>query len=196
MLKLTVKRDDESRSFTTWSVDTPGGLLFWFRRAPGRGLPVWWVDTIGEPMHDPDCNCGAGGSVAAFSPLHALELGVAATARAIAVELLRDPTPSVEGEKVEGIALWLNDKPIPARLGAIRYLRGSLFAADYVGLVDTTRVPGKRDEVTIGGILGRNRDDEMNCASEEQALAALIEHAAPWIAVALAEELEKGDQQC
>lgn len=186
MLKLTVKRDDESRSFTTWSVHAPDGLLFWFRRAPGRGLPVWWVNTIGEPMHDPDCTCGAGDSVAAFSPLHVLELGVAATARAIAVGLIKHPAPPTMAAKrrgIDGVALWLVQEQKTSR--TLRLHSASTEGGAHVVL----GTAGQAGPVytTISDAVGAS-GRTCQLASQEQALAVLIEHAAPWIAAALVKE--------
>jgi len=93
----------------------------------------------------------------AASLLHALELGIAAVARRIAVEILKDPAPPTLDEKVEGVALWLRDND-PAPL-----TRLWIFSPEW-----------KHAVCVPWGLVF------------ERELARQIEHAAPWIAAALA----------
>jgi hypothetical protein len=182
MLKLTLREDSARRSFTTWNVrvrrgDARKNLLFWFRQAPARGLPVWWVDSITEPDHTHGlCTCGAGASLSAASMLHALERGIASAARWIAVELLKNSAPPAEGEKVEGVALWVNPWDVFGK--QLRVSHAPL------GVYTTSGVAPSYRAWWLDQRLGY-------FAVEEQALAVLVSHAAPWIAAALAEELKR-----
>jgi hypothetical protein len=107
--------------------------------------------------------------------LHALELGVAVAARWIAVELLRDPERAPGEDRVVGA------KGVYLRLRSWDHPAMQLVVCDTpLGVYDN------RD----GTYRAWWRDiPSRYCAVEEQALAVLIEHAAPWIAAELAKEI-------
>jgi hypothetical protein len=110
------------------------------------------------------------------NPLHGLEQGVAAVARWIAVELLKSPAPPVgdtEVEGVEGVVLWLEPWDRTAKQLRVSYAPLGVYAPRD----GTIRVWWH--DVQLGRF-----------AVEEQALAALVKHAAPWIAAALMREIE------
>lgn len=126
------------------------------------------------------------------SLLHALETGIAASARWTAVGLLKDParrsdTPYVPGrvalclEQHAGYphgslpdeALWLWAGP------SGHWLRGLLYPAP---------TSGYPPETWVAQASSVPRERRM-CASKEQALSVLIERAAPWIAAALEKEI-------
>lgn len=131
-----------------------------------------WAPGLGE--------CGQ----PAASFLHALELGVAAAARWIAVDLLDDPAPPPVGEeRVYGVGLVLAHRSDYCRLQLLTDLQ-----------VDD-----------LGGVYHDGRQwntsemRDMNpprvvCATKEQALAVLVEHAHRWIAAALAKEAEREEE--
>jgi len=161
MLKLTIERQEES--------DIPGWNIM-----AGASRVCYVCDTylVTRGYH---VNLLQGGTdTEAASLLHALELGVAAAARWIAVELLRDPAPPAEGEEVEGAVLWLVPWDRPATQLRVSYAP--------LGVYDPRDGTLKTwwHDVQFGRF-----------AAEEQALAALISHAAPWIAVALVKELDR-----
>lgn len=119
---------------------------------------------------------------AAASLLHALELVIAASARWIAVELLKDPAPPADGEKVVGVALWLEDRDgshvlMAALDGKLRNGRVYTHAGGAIAI--------RPRLISAQGI----DEDRVACASEEGAFAALIEHIAQWIAAALVKEV-------
>lgn len=116
--------------------------------------------------------CGEGARAASL--LHALELGIAAAARWIAVELLRDPVPLGDREprveQADGVALAL---------------WGQFLCGPWPGY--SRHVEDHGDHWDAHGCKGPL---PQWCATREQALAVLIEHAAPWIAAALVKEVE------
>ncbi|MCK9355599.1 MAG: hypothetical protein M0R22_00390 [Dehalococcoidia bacterium] len=157
----------------------------------GGGYQVTWRGTIGSVgagAVGADRRAHGASLLHAYgaSLLHALELGVAAAARWIAVELLRDSTPPGEGERTENVSLY-TVFPTATPFSATLWLTG-LGHAGTIGQVSM-------DEPLAGVNVFRaswlaDNDGPVDCASSEQALAALIEHAAPWIATALAKEIE------
>jgi hypothetical protein len=171
MLKLTIKRE-------TASLGKAGDMHTVVVTAGGVSRLLSLVEPDGRLSDEPpdswrlyvlDGNCDA----IAASLLHGLELGIASAARWIAVELLKDQTPPADEEKVEGVALWLN----------LWDYHGKQLRASYapLGVYSTTGVAPSYRTWWFDQQLGY-------FAAEEQALAALIEHAAPWIAAALVKE--------
>jgi len=191
MLKLITEDDTTRRSYATWTVRAGPAFLFTLRQAPGRGLPVWWMDSIAEPEHTHGlCSCGAGDSLAAASLLHGFELGIAATARWIAVELLKHPAPPTMAAKrrgIDGVALWLvqAQRGKPSRTLRLHSASTEGGAHVVLGTVDQAGPV----YTTISNAVGAS-GHVYQLATKEHALAALIEHAAPWIAVALLKEVE------
>jgi hypothetical protein len=183
VLKLTLKREAP--------IEPPplSGQRIGFELETSSG--VWltdvWADLV-VPAHGwqyvdriERCNKGAA------SLLHALELGIASAARWIAVELLKDPTPSAEDEQVVPGSLWLEVRFHELSDGRTETWSTLCSQGEFLGAVNSIsrgaiHLPGSWE---IDGYR-----DEREFASQEQALAVLIEHATPWIAVALEKEIE------
>lgn len=154
-------------------------LGFELETASGVWLTDVWADLV-VPAHGwlyvdriESCNNGAA------SLLHALELGIASAARWIAVELLKD---SRYEQYEEGVALYLDEhdptrKDLHMNAGRVHERFGGVFKN---GDWSCTLV---RDRFPIPIVR----------ASQEQAIAALIEHAAPWIATAIYDEVSGYD---
>jgi hypothetical protein len=121
-------------------------------------------------------------NMSAASRLHALELGILSSARWIAVELEKAPGPLPAGEaRVYGVGLDL----LPRGSGSYGLRLAHDLKREDLGAVGDNGAPW----IAVGPYLQVMAPKP--CASREQALTALIEHAAPWIAAALDEELEK-----
>ena len=120
----------------------------------------------------------------AASPLHAFEMGVRASSRWIAVELLKHPNPPTKGKMVEGVALWTTKRAKDnyeiflmtqkATQGTLGVFTDTPVLYSVYGLIDTMPL-----NIPAG-----------NHASKEGAIATIIQHAAPWIAAALVAEVE------
>jgi hypothetical protein len=136
------------------------------QRAPGDPPDSWRTYILDRSCSDP----GA-------SLLHALELGVLVTARWLAVELLKDPAPPVTATQP---MIYLSGDP--EHEPSLRvYLSPNINFGGYDALtygLCCVRLTGPR-----------HLDTARFYASREQALAVLIEHAAPWIASALEKEI-------
>jgi hypothetical protein len=162
MIRLTLKRTTDGEGYTVsvegceglFSVDDP-----WVESVNGL-VPPWrlYVLQYGREKY-------------AASLTHGLELGVAAVARWLAIELLKNPSEPAAGESVGGCRLWM----------AGPYLMRSF--TDW-----SMRVEQHEDHWDAHGIGSRVIPGEFAC--QEQAIAALIEHAAPWIALELAKEVQ------
>lgn len=167
MLKLCVRGKDACSYQEVWASDC---WLFTLKTGNEGEQPPLLVHLHGETGMR-TCEVA--------SLLHALELGVAAAARWIAVELLKDPTPPPLGdERVYGVGLALLPRDAYCLLQLLTDLR-----VDDLGDIRYDSRQWNTAEMR-----------DMNparvvCASSEQALAVLIEHAAPWIAAALAKEI-------
>ena len=161
MLKLTVQNvfADPPEQTEQMLVLVQDRTLVTIDRVRGHFTQIWDVTGTRKP---------------AASLLHGLELGVAAATRWIAVELLKDQTSPVEYEEIEGVALVLRARDSYWRL----QLAHGLARDDCGGVYQDSRqwnTVETRDMVPQRSV----------CATKEQALAVLIEHAAPWIAAAL-----------
>lgn len=125
-------------------------------------------------------------SVWAASLLHALELTVAEAARWIAVELLKHPAPPSRKKKAAGVAgttLWLVRAAKESR--SLRLHSTHAAGGEHLVLGHTMGGP-----LLYGAKgLAQEHSHVCPCASEEQALAWIVEQAAPWIAVALVKEI-------
>jgi hypothetical protein len=176
MLKLTLKRNDGIAAgweFNAGDVSILFSLVEPDPTPPGEPPDAWRLYVLQGSCSD-----------FAASLLHGLELGVSASARWIVVELLKDPAPPAEDERAEGAALWLKlaEKHSPA-LFTVMSSAGELGVVG-VSNVQPMHAPGtcwwyscSMALVSVG-----------QRAAQEQALAALIEHAAPWIALELVKE--------
>jgi hypothetical protein len=130
----------------------------------------------------------AGHNKPAASLLHGLELGIVAAARWIAIELLKDPAPPANC--ISGVGLWLvqvenHEPPLMA-------LWSPLGELGVVGVsnVQPTHVWGTSWWISCPLAHPLAQSPSRSYASSEQALATLIEHTAPWIAAALAKEVQ------
>lgn len=137
---------------------------------PRTGIPDTWVVWV--------LDLGDVGRAASL--LHALELGLAVAARWIAVELLKDPTKNAT-----------TDAGVLLSVVKASDLRGSENEILFHGL----HALGKVIEQNAHTWSVTEFEDDLSqaetvlCASREQALAVLVEHAAPWIAAALVKEV-------
>jgi len=121
------------------------------------------------------------------SLLHGLELGIASAARWIAVELLKKPAPPTTAAKkkgIDGVALWLaknGDLSCTLRLHSANVKGGAHLV---LGTIEQSEV------YTLASDIIDAPGRACLFATREQALAALIEHGAAWIAAALVKEIE------
>jgi hypothetical protein len=135
-------------------------------------------------------------SVGEHPSLHlALAQGIEVTSNLIANLLLTDPSQS-KGREERGVFLWhpasMEDTPFNGMHQY--YLKASIGSPSWLynetlGII--TKLTGTRDWTVTKLRDTENRPhDEIRCATEEQAVAAAIRRAAPWVALSVIEVFE------
>jgi len=131
----------------------------------------------------------------AVSYQHALEICIKATDRWLAHQLLKDPSLPT-GYPEPHVVIW-HPEPVngcPKKGEALYYLKLSVSQpimtySDNLGCV--TKMLGIRDW-NASDLRNRSgtKSDIVACATEEEAVAVVINRAAPWIAMALVEAFQ------